>query len=377
MGGILSSDTEHSHEVTFARSLIVPVYRNEGNIPALIEALEMLNLRSPAPIEVVFVIDGAPDRSGEVLAARRGEFHFAYQIVFHSRNFGSFTAIRTGMEHARGRLIAVMAADLQEPPELVLEFFARLDAGDVDIVFGERTGRNDAWLRDKLSNMFWWLYRKLVIRDIPKGGVDIFACNQMVAQTVLQICEPNSSLIAQLFWVGFRRAFVPYRRRERQIGESGWSFSRRMRYMMTAGFPTTVAYGGTSRVTTAPAPIIAPRPIRTPGRIVAFAPTETSSSRTVCAKTSGYCLERGKRSLVNVALGPTKTRCPRRNPSHNCTPHFKVTSSPTTTSFSMNTLSQTLQPLPSLAPGNTCANAQIRVPAPMDSLSHMPCGCTK
>lgn len=236
MGGILSSDTEHSHEVTFARSLIVPVYRNEGNIPALIEALEMLNLRSPAPIEVVFVIDGAPDRSGEVLAARRGEFHFAYQIVFHSRNFGSFTAIRTGMEHARGRLIAVMAADLQEPPELVLEFFARLDAGDVDIVFGERTGRNDAWLRDKLSNMFWWLYRKLVIRDIPKGGVDIFACNQMVAQTVLQICEPNSSLIAQLFWVGFRRAFVPYRRRERQIGESGWSFSRRMRYMMDSIF---------------------------------------------------------------------------------------------------------------------------------------------
>lgn len=218
------------------RSLVVPVYRNEANIEALIDAVQNLNQRSPSPIEVVFVIDGSPDRSGELLAAAGARFTFPYQVIFHSRNFGAFTAIRTGLEHARGQNIAVMAADLQEPPDLILEFLSILEAGTADVVFGVRTGRHDDWLRDAFSNGFWWLYRKMVIKDIPKGGVDMFACNRAVLQAVLDIEEPNSSLIAQLFWVGFRRSFVPYQRRVRQRGTSAWTFARRIRYMMDSIF---------------------------------------------------------------------------------------------------------------------------------------------
>ncbi|MFL9829132.1 glycosyltransferase family 2 protein, partial [Rhodoplanes sp. SY1] len=206
-----------------SRSLIVPIYRNQENIPALIEALEDLNRRAATAIEVVFVIDGSPDQSGELLTAARASFSFPYQILFHSRNFGAFVAIRTGLEHARGRHVAVMAADLQEPPELILEFFSILESGTADVVFGERVSRHDDWVRDILSGGFWWVYRKLVIKDIPKGGADIFACNQAVLSAVLQIEEPNSSLIAQLFWVGFRRSFVPYNRRAREHGKSAWS----------------------------------------------------------------------------------------------------------------------------------------------------------
>jgi glycosyltransferase involved in cell wall biosynthesis len=219
-----------------ARSLVIPVYRNEENIEALVLALEALNRQSPSPIEIVFVVDGSPDRSGELLVAAREHFSFPSLIVFHSRNFGSFTAIRTGMEHASGEFIAVMAADLQEPPELILEFFRVLETGDVDIVFGQRSSRRDAWLRDRMSDAFWWLYRKLVISDVPKGGVDIFACNRSALSAVLQFGEPNSSLIAQLFWIGFRRSFVPYERRQREHGQSAWNFTRRMRYMMDSIF---------------------------------------------------------------------------------------------------------------------------------------------
>ena len=218
-----------------AFSLVIPVYRNEENIEALVSALTRLNTQLGS-IEIVFVIDGSPDASGELLVAAQDSFPFASKIIFHSRNFGSFTAIRTGMEHATGDYIAVMAADLQEPPELISEFLRVLGADEADIVFGERTGRHDTFLRNVLSNSFWWLYRKLVIPDVPKGGVDIFACNRMAADAVLQIAEPNSSLIAQLFWVGFRRKFVPYERRQRLHGKSGWNFSRRMRYMMDSIF---------------------------------------------------------------------------------------------------------------------------------------------
>lgn len=218
-----------------ARSLVIPVYRNEENIEDLLAALAELD-RAVGGMEVVFVIDGSPDRSGELLVAAREQMPFPCKIAFHSRNFGSFTAIRTGMELAAGDTIAVMAADLQEPPELMAEFFRMLEADAADVVFGQRAGRHDSFLRDALSNAFWWLYRKLVIKDVPKGGVDIFACNRAVSDAVLEIEEPNSSLIAQLFWVGFRRAFVPYERRERLKGKSAWNFSRRLRYMMDSIF---------------------------------------------------------------------------------------------------------------------------------------------
>ncbi|MBE7186244.1 MAG: glycosyltransferase family 2 protein [Methylobacterium mesophilicum] len=222
-------------ESATARSLVIPVYRNEENIPSLVAALHNLHA-AVGGMEVIFVIDGSPDRSGELLLREQLGFTFPSKVVFHSRNFGSFTAIRTGLEHAAGEAIAVMAADLQEPPELIAQFFAILGANEADIVFGERSGRHDAVLRDALSNGFWWLYRKLVIPDVPKGGVDIFACNRMAASAVLEFSEPNSSLIAQLFWIGFRRRFVPYQRRQREHGKSAWNFTRRLRYMMDSIF---------------------------------------------------------------------------------------------------------------------------------------------
>ncbi|KAA0970395.1 glycosyltransferase family 2 protein [Aureimonas fodinaquatilis] len=217
------------------RSLVIPVYGNEENISDLIAALSELHHRVGG-MEVIFVVDGSPDRSGELLIEARDRMPFASKIAFHSRNFGSFTAIRTGMELASGDVVAVMAADLQEPPALIENFFHLLESDKADIVFGQRAGRSDAFLRDALSNTFWWLYRKLVIKDVPKGGVDIFACNRAAVDAVLSISEPNSSLIAQLFWIGFRRKFIPYERQKRLKGTSAWNFMRRVRYMMDSIF---------------------------------------------------------------------------------------------------------------------------------------------
>src|SRR4051794_3652196 len=146
--------------------------------------------------------------------------------------------------------------------------------------------------------------------------------------------------------------------------------------MMVAGLPTTFALAGTSAVTTLPAPIIAPRPMVTPGRIVALAPIDAPSLIVVTTNDSGRWRLRGNMSLANVAFGPMNTSSPTRNPSHNCTPHFTVTRSPTTTSFSMNTPSQMLHNSPTRAPGNTWANAQTRVPTPISVDSHNAFGCT-
>ena len=217
-------------------SLIVPIFRNAENVADLILAIGDLVPRIPAKCEVIFVDDGSPDKSGQLLLEAQSHIPCSTKIVFHSRNFGAFTAIRTGLEFSSGKYFAAMAADLQEPPELLISFFEILSKNEADIVFGEREGRNEPFAKRITSSIFWWLYRKIVMPEIPKGGVDIFACNRDVRDTVLSIEEPNSSLIAQLFWVGYRRSFVPYVRRERRHGESAWKFARRLRYMMDSIF---------------------------------------------------------------------------------------------------------------------------------------------
>ena len=103
-------------------SLIIPVYKNEKNIPALLNTIEELN-RKIFSLEVVFVVDGSPDNSAALLKGMLQGSTLTAQLVVLSRNFGSFSAIRTGLQTARGQYFAVMAADLQEPPELVHLFF--------------------------------------------------------------------------------------------------------------------------------------------------------------------------------------------------------------------------------------------------------------
>jgi len=223
--------------LTITHSLVIPVYGNEENIPYLIPELQKLKQHIGACFEVVFVIDGSPDRSRQLILEQATGFH--YQLVSHSRNFGSFAAIRTGIEYAKGKFIAVMAADLQEPPSLIIDFFDVLEADEADLVFGQRSDRHDSFFKKNLSNFYWSLYRKVVEPGLPKGGVDVFAFNEQVKAQLLKIEEPNSSLVAQLFWLGYRRKFVPYIRRERQHGESAWSFGKRIRYMVDSIFSYT------------------------------------------------------------------------------------------------------------------------------------------
>jgi glycosyltransferase involved in cell wall biosynthesis len=215
---------------TIWRSVVIPVYGNEANIPDLLAALDDLATQLDG-LEVVLVVDGSPDRSMELLRSALPGCSFPAQLVGHSRNFGAFNAVRTGMKAARGNHIAVMAADLQEPPELIVEFLEILNSGDVDIVFGERIGRADPGLTRIPAKMFWRMYRRFVVPDVPATGVDVFACTREVADAVLALEASNTSLVAQLFWVGFRRAFVPYERQERKEGKSSWSFGRRARYL--------------------------------------------------------------------------------------------------------------------------------------------------
>jgi glycosyltransferase involved in cell wall biosynthesis len=220
-------------------SVVIPVHGNEENISSLIERLDELNRSFDGALEVVFVVDGSPDASLELLEQALPKASFRSQLLNLSRNFGAFAALRAGMEAAKGDYIAVIAADLQEPPELVGKFYEQLKTGQYDVAFGERLSRVDRRFGKMFSAIFWGFYRKFVQTEIPSGGVDTFACTKAVRDELMRCGERNSSLIGLLFWVGFRRVSIPYDRTERQAGVSAWTFSKRVRYLSNSVFSFT------------------------------------------------------------------------------------------------------------------------------------------
>lgn len=216
-------------------SLIVPVYKNESTIDGLFKQLEAIGA-SRGDLEVVFVIDGSPDRSAEKIEARIKGSEFAATVVRLSRNFGSFPAIKAGLQVATGPYFAVMAADCQEPPELIIEFFDVLSKDQCDVVVGTRQSRNDPLGAKMSGGLFWFLYRKLIQREVPPGGVDVFGCNLLFRDQLVSLSESHSSLIGQVFWLGFRRLAIPYSRKQRDHGRSAWTLRKKVRYLSDSFF---------------------------------------------------------------------------------------------------------------------------------------------
>lgn len=216
--------------------MVIPVYRNADNLPPLLVELAALHARVAGGIELVFVVDGSPDASFEHLRAALPAQPYASQLLLLSRNFGSFAAIREGLAAVRTEYCAVMAADLQEPPELIGRFFEALRGDRADVVVGQRSGRLDALFDRLASGAFWWAYRWLVQRDLPPGGIDVFGCNAAFRAHLLRFSEAHSSLVGQLLWLGYRREALPYVRRARAIGRSAWTLRGKLRYLSDSVF---------------------------------------------------------------------------------------------------------------------------------------------
>ena len=217
-------------------SIIVPVYKNEGSIGRLLSALAEIHDQLAGQLEVVFVVDGSPDQSLSQLTRLLPTTSFKSKVIVLSRNFGSFRAIRVGLQRASGRYFAIMAADLQEPPQLILSFFEMLERDEADVVIGTRSSREDPVVSRLASRIYWLIHRKFIQPETPPGGVDIFACNEVFRKELLSLDESHSSLVGLVLWLGFRRKSISYQRQKRREGKSGWTFRKRIRYVSDSAF---------------------------------------------------------------------------------------------------------------------------------------------
>ena len=230
-------------------SIIVPVYQNEDSIPKLLINLSALSEKLNHDLEVIFVIDGSMDKSQDLLVIGCQDMKFKSQIIIHSKNFGSFAAITTGLKYDNSEYSSTYSADCQEPTSLIENFYEILEKDKVDVVFGQRLERQDNILSKIFSNLFWKIYRATIDSDMPRGGVDIFGCNRAFRNELVKLEESRSSLIALAFWLGFERRTVKYSRLAREAGKSTWTFRKKLNYFLDSLFsftdlPIRVLLGG-------------------------------------------------------------------------------------------------------------------------------------
>ena len=219
-------------------SIIVPLYNESESILHFIDELSTLYSNS-SDTEVIFVNDCSPDKSFDRIYENLEKVDYKVKILNHSKNLGSFAAMRTGLIEAKGKFFSIMTADLQEPPELIVSFFKSLTLNEYDVVIGQRENRNDAdpLISRAFSSTFWWIYNKTIFKDVPPGGFDVFGCNRKFRDQLISINETRSSLIGQILWLGFRRKFIKYSRIERKDNKkSGWTFIKKIDYALDSFF---------------------------------------------------------------------------------------------------------------------------------------------
>lgn len=214
-------------------SVVVPVYGNAAELRALHARLSAAS-GSVASLEseYVFVDDGSRDDSFEVLTALAAQ-DVRVRVLALSRNFGSNAAILAGLAQARGDAAMTLAADLQDPPELIPQLVAAWRGG-AEVVLAARRKRDDPLPSRLLASAFNRLFRLLVFPQFPKGGFDLVLMDRRVVDTILSMPEKNSYLFGQVLWVGFRRATILYDRAARTSGRSGWTLWRKVKYLIDA-----------------------------------------------------------------------------------------------------------------------------------------------
>jgi dolichol-phosphate mannosyltransferase len=220
-------------------SIVIPIYNEQQSFPALVKRLLSVMEQLDGPAEVVLVDDGSQDASYELMAAAHHDDP-RFKVLQLSRNFGHQVAITAGMDAAAGQAVIVMDADLQDPPEVILEMVARWHEG-YDVVYAVRERREGETLfKRKSATLFYGLQRRLAETDQPVEVGDFRLVDRKALNAFLQMRERNRYVRGMFSWVGFRQTAVPYARASREAGESKYPLRKMLRLAIDGlvGFST-------------------------------------------------------------------------------------------------------------------------------------------
>jgi dolichol-phosphate mannosyltransferase len=215
-------------------SIIIPVYYNEGSIEKTFNILKekVISKNKELNCELIFIDDGSKDNScNEILALKEKHPDLVKAIKF-TRNFGQVSAIYAGYRYAKGKCLINISADLQDPPDLINRMITYHFKNEYEIVVCNRESREESYFKSKTSDMFYNLIKKLSFPNMPSGGFDFVLISSKVKNIILEKREANPFWQGQLLWTGHRTKFIPYKRNERVIGKSRWTFSKKIKYLI-------------------------------------------------------------------------------------------------------------------------------------------------
>jgi dolichol-phosphate mannosyltransferase len=213
-------------------SIALPSYREAKNLPVLHERLTSVLADADFDWEAIVVDDHSPDETFDVAAALAAKDP-RVNVVRLSRNAGAHLASLAGLELARGDAAVVMAADLQDPPEVLKEMVARWRTGD-QVVWACRRQRDGVgWWGRTTSAGYYGLLRRLVPNEtLPPQGADFFLLDRKVIDALAQCRESNFSILALILWLGFRQGQISYDKQARLHGRSSWTFVKNVRLVI-------------------------------------------------------------------------------------------------------------------------------------------------
>ena len=213
-------------------SIIVPVYYNELNLDDLYEKLSDVVFPKLDDYELIFVDDGSKDKSYEKMESLKQKYP-KIKLVKLVKNYGSFVAILAGLSNCDGDCACAISADLQDPPEIILQMLEKLK-GDVTTVLAVRKDREESLFQKAFSNTYYKLMRKFALSNMPKGGFDCFMINRDIIDHIIEMNEKNTSLTGQVLWCSEKIEKIYYVRKKREKGKSRWTLAKKVKYFIYA-----------------------------------------------------------------------------------------------------------------------------------------------
>lgn len=212
-------------------SIVIPVYNEEAVISQTYHRLKQVMDLTKDPYELIFVNDGSCDHTTAMIKGFR-EQDDAVKLITFSRNFGHQIAITAGMDYALGAAVVVIDADLQDPPELILEMIAKWKEG-FDVVYAKRTKRKgETFFKKQTARLFYRILSASTDLEIPTDTGDFRLLDRRVCEELKRLPEKNRYVRGLVSWVGFKQIAVEYERDERLAGETKYPLKKMIKLSM-------------------------------------------------------------------------------------------------------------------------------------------------
>jgi len=212
-------------------SIVVPLYNEEKNIRLMYDRLVSSILKITSNFEIIYVNDGSKDNSFLELLKLSNEDERVKYINF-SRNFGHQIAVTAGLDYSKGAAVVIIDGDLQDPPEVIPEMYAMYKEG-FEVVYGQRLKRKgDNFFKKITAKYFYRILKKITSINIPLDTGDFRLIDQKIVKDLKNMPEQNKFLRGQIAWLGYRQTSVFFERDERKFGETGYPFSKMLKFAL-------------------------------------------------------------------------------------------------------------------------------------------------